>query len=215
MDPYIGPGSQDTDYPIGSNFWKFYLIKTSFTLGERVSLVKVFRLFRLEQNFFGVETVDAVSRCTTSYLLTRPACLWCLVNFHAHPILVLGPKLIHYTYDTGTSREFLKLIYQSGINNSRNPISWCNGININMTNMIPAGINFQLWYKSSVSLRWFLRALSMEIHSMLCITKAIRVDIQKPDCSHWKTERNKRDMLESSAREQPTSLMKRLSANSK
>jgi hypothetical protein len=33
---------------IGSNFWKFYLIRTSFTLGEPVSLVKVFRLFRLE-----------------------------------------------------------------------------------------------------------------------------------------------------------------------
>jgi hypothetical protein len=36
------------DYRIGSNFWKFYLIKTDFTLGELVSLVKVFRLFRLE-----------------------------------------------------------------------------------------------------------------------------------------------------------------------
>jgi hypothetical protein len=29
-------------------------IRTSFTLGEPVSLVKVFRLFRLEQIFFGV-----------------------------------------------------------------------------------------------------------------------------------------------------------------
>jgi hypothetical protein len=36
------------DYGIGSNFWKFYLIRTSFTLGELLSLVKVFRLFRLE-----------------------------------------------------------------------------------------------------------------------------------------------------------------------
>jgi hypothetical protein len=36
------------DYCIGSNFWKFYLIRTSFTLGEPVALVKVFRLFRLE-----------------------------------------------------------------------------------------------------------------------------------------------------------------------
>jgi hypothetical protein len=34
---------------IGSNFWKFYLIRTSFTLGELVSLVKVFGLFRLER----------------------------------------------------------------------------------------------------------------------------------------------------------------------
>jgi hypothetical protein len=33
------------DYCIGSNFWKFYLIRTRFTSGELVSLVKVFRLF--------------------------------------------------------------------------------------------------------------------------------------------------------------------------
>jgi len=138
VDPFYC--ALDRGYSIGSNFWKFYLIKTSFTLGEPVSLVKVFRLFRLEQNFFGVQTVDAVSRCTTSYPLAGPACLWCLVNFHAHPIIVLGPRLIHYRYDTGSSREFLKLIYQSDINNSRYPISWCNGIN--MTNMIQAGINF-------------------------------------------------------------------------
>jgi hypothetical protein len=43
------------DYSIGSNFWKFYLIKTSFTLGEPVSSVKVFRPFTLEQIFFGVD----------------------------------------------------------------------------------------------------------------------------------------------------------------
>jgi hypothetical protein len=34
------------DYGIGSKFWKFYDIRTSFTLGELVSLTKVFRLFR-------------------------------------------------------------------------------------------------------------------------------------------------------------------------
>jgi hypothetical protein len=53
---FVGPCShRDRDYGIGSNFWKFYLIRTSFTLGELVSLVKVFRLFRLEQIFFGVQ----------------------------------------------------------------------------------------------------------------------------------------------------------------
>ncbi len=36
------------DYRLGSNFGKFYVTRTSFTLGELVSLVKVFRLFRLE-----------------------------------------------------------------------------------------------------------------------------------------------------------------------
>ncbi len=48
---FVGPCPQrDRDYPIGSNFWKFYLIRTGFTLDEPVSLVKVFRLFRYEQN---------------------------------------------------------------------------------------------------------------------------------------------------------------------
>ncbi len=37
------------DYCIGSNFWEFYLIRTGFTLSEPVSLVKMFRLVRLER----------------------------------------------------------------------------------------------------------------------------------------------------------------------
>jgi hypothetical protein len=53
----------------------------SFTLLELVSpnvvsMVKVFKLFRLERMFFGVQSVDIVGRCTTSsYLSTGPACL--------------------------------------------------------------------------------------------------------------------------------------------
>ncbi len=43
---------QDRECHIGSKFSQFYLIKTSFTLGEAVSLVKVFRLFRLERIVF-------------------------------------------------------------------------------------------------------------------------------------------------------------------
>jgi len=39
---------RDKDYSIEYNFWKFYLIRINFTLGEVVSLMKVFRLFRLE-----------------------------------------------------------------------------------------------------------------------------------------------------------------------
>jgi hypothetical protein len=48
---FIGPCPPQGQglYSVGSNFWKFYLIRTGFTLGEPVSLVKVFRLFRLEQ----------------------------------------------------------------------------------------------------------------------------------------------------------------------
>jgi hypothetical protein len=68
---FVGPCPHwDRDYHIGSKLWKFYLIKTSFTLNEPVSLVKVFRRFRLERkDYFGVHCVDTVSRCTTSYLL--------------------------------------------------------------------------------------------------------------------------------------------------
>jgi hypothetical protein len=43
---------RDRGYGIGSNFGKFYLIRTDVTLGEPVSLVKVFRLFRLEGILF-------------------------------------------------------------------------------------------------------------------------------------------------------------------
>ncbi len=64
------------DYCIGSKFWKFYLIKAGFILREPVSLVKVFRLFRLEQTDFLVfrvwtQEVDV----QTSYLWQGPACL--------------------------------------------------------------------------------------------------------------------------------------------
>ncbi len=47
---FVGPCPyKDEDYHIGSNFWKFYFIRISLTLGEPVSLVEVFRLFRLER----------------------------------------------------------------------------------------------------------------------------------------------------------------------
>jgi hypothetical protein len=39
------------DYRIGSNFWKFYVTRTGFTLGELGFLVKMFRLFKLEWIF--------------------------------------------------------------------------------------------------------------------------------------------------------------------
>ncbi len=66
---FIGSG----DYCIGSNFWKFYLIRT----GELVFLVKVFRLFRSERSFL---VFRVCTQCTTSYLLAGPACLWCIVD---------------------------------------------------------------------------------------------------------------------------------------
>jgi hypothetical protein len=63
------------DYHIPSNFWKFYLTRTGFTLGELVFVVKMFRLPELEHMFFGIENVDTIGRCRTSYLLAGPACL--------------------------------------------------------------------------------------------------------------------------------------------
>ncbi len=69
---FVGPcPHRDRDYCIQSNFWKFDLIRTGFTLGEPVFLVKVFRLFRLN-GFFGVQSVDTVGRCTTSFILAGP-----------------------------------------------------------------------------------------------------------------------------------------------
>jgi hypothetical protein len=46
--PPKGPGL----FAFDQTFGKFYLIRTGFTFGELVSLVKVFRLFKLEQMFF-------------------------------------------------------------------------------------------------------------------------------------------------------------------
>jgi hypothetical protein len=48
-DNFVGLSPhRDKDYSIEYNFWKSYLIRISFTLGEVVSLVKVYRLFGLE-----------------------------------------------------------------------------------------------------------------------------------------------------------------------
>jgi hypothetical protein len=52
-------------YCIGSNFWKFYLIRIHFTLGEPV---------QMRMDLFGCSRVW--TECTTSYLLAGPACLW-------------------------------------------------------------------------------------------------------------------------------------------
>ncbi len=62
---------RDKDYSIEYNIWKFYLTRIGFTLAEVVSLVKLFRLFRLEW----VVLVFRVWTQSASYLLTGPACL--------------------------------------------------------------------------------------------------------------------------------------------
>jgi len=60
-------------YFVGSHLIQLWEV---FSLLELVSLVKVFRLFRLEQIFcFGVQSVDTLGTCTTSYLLAGPAYL--------------------------------------------------------------------------------------------------------------------------------------------
>jgi len=59
---------RDKDW-IGSNFWTFYLIRTNFTLGELVFLVKVFTLFRLEWIFL-------VFRMWTQYIDVQHLIYW-------------------------------------------------------------------------------------------------------------------------------------------
>ncbi len=109
---FVGPPSQrDSDYCIQSNFWKFYLIWTDFTLGELVSLVKVFRLSKLEQMFFGVQTVDTVGRCTTSYLLVGPACLWrpCCQHVEGREINSSKQKLLLPNYIAPKKRKAFEM----------------------------------------------------------------------------------------------------------
>ncbi len=67
---FFGPClHRDRNYSIGSNFWKFYLNRTGFTLGEPVSLVKVFRLFRLER-------IDLVFRVWTQQVDVQHLIYW-------------------------------------------------------------------------------------------------------------------------------------------
>jgi hypothetical protein len=74
----VGPWPhRDRDYRIGSNFWKFYLMRTGFTLREPVSLVKVFRLFRMERMFL-------VRNCLRTLFkhYTGPAFFFFFFNFY-------------------------------------------------------------------------------------------------------------------------------------
>ncbi len=67
----MGPAPRGTaTISLDPTFGKFYLIRIGFTLGEPVPFVKV---FRLGMNFFGVQSVWIVGRCTTSYLFAGPA----------------------------------------------------------------------------------------------------------------------------------------------
>ncbi len=61
------------------HFWKFYLVRISSTLGEPVSLVIMFRLFRLEWIVLVFRVWKQSVDVQTSYLLAGPACLFCLV----------------------------------------------------------------------------------------------------------------------------------------
>jgi hypothetical protein len=74
---FVGPcPHRDRDYRIRSNFWKFYLIKTGFTLGELVfSFGENVETVYIGTDLFSVRTLDIVSKGTTSYLLAGPACL--------------------------------------------------------------------------------------------------------------------------------------------
>jgi hypothetical protein len=89
----VGPWPhRDRDYRIGANFWKFYLIRTGFTFGEPVSLVKVFRLFRMERIFL---VRNCLKTLFTHY--TGPAFLF--VFFLRQPNFDLKNMISTYTKD--------------------------------------------------------------------------------------------------------------------
>jgi hypothetical protein len=93
---------RDRDYRIGSNFCKFYLIRTNFTLGEQVYLLEVFKLFKLKWIFWCSERehnkwikvnviliVLQVSRNDLFYLLIL-CCVDEAPNVHQGALALLG-----------------------------------------------------------------------------------------------------------------------------
>ncbi len=72
-------------YRIRSNFWKFYLIRTDFTLADPVYSVKVFRLFRLEWIFFGVQSVWTQCIDVQHILSIRRVSLFVMPSLFLHP----------------------------------------------------------------------------------------------------------------------------------
>jgi hypothetical protein len=73
------------DYHIASNFWKFDLIRTGFTSGELVSLVKVFGLFRLEW----ILVVPNVF--SSSYVCLQPSSQ-CVLNVFSSSYVCVQPS---------------------------------------------------------------------------------------------------------------------------
>ncbi len=95
------PFTRERDYHIGSNFWKFYLIGTSFTFGELVSLVKVFRLERIVLMF---KSVNTEGRCTTSYLLDHDLIILSLNHVSCHPQTISSSGPSKTTSSSGPSK---------------------------------------------------------------------------------------------------------------
>jgi hypothetical protein len=107
----LGPAPTGTGtIALDPNFWKFYVIRTDFTLSKLVSLVKMFRLFRLEWIFWGVQSVDTVGRFTIYYLLAGPACLWCDALF-CLLFSLLSHRLTHVWFCDVTSQSCSNMIH--------------------------------------------------------------------------------------------------------
>ncbi len=65
-------------------------------------------------NFFGVQSVDTVGRCTTSSLLVGPAWLWCLVK-EPNKKLLMKPVYLSYNHmlrslQLITSKQMFKIM---------------------------------------------------------------------------------------------------------
>ncbi len=78
----------------------------SFTLLEMVSLVKVFRLFKLEQMFCNVQSVDTVGRYTTCVCDGLLFTLWRWVIFLVTTFCSLAKKKIEEEKKKGITRVF-------------------------------------------------------------------------------------------------------------
>jgi hypothetical protein len=117
LDPTFG--SFTLSEPQGLLHW-IQLLEV-FTLSEPASHYmnwflwwKCFRLFRLEQMFFGVQSGDTVRRWTAYYILAGPVCLWCLISFSALSGLCTPDKPHGFLLRTSVGHIFEKSGYHIG-----------------------------------------------------------------------------------------------------
>jgi len=89
---FVGPcPHRDRNYCIGSNFWKFYLIKISFTLHELVSLVKVLLLLIIIVPF----SIFFCIQILWSYSKSRSLLSTCLLRISEDTLKIIWLVRVH------------------------------------------------------------------------------------------------------------------------